>query len=120
MPNASTVFRWLNLHEEFSKNLARARETMADYISFQIMDIADEQDKDWYESKFGPRVNPEAVMRSKVRIDARVKLMQMLKPKTYGEKLALEHTGEIKTVIVPAPAKDQAPRPASQPQFDEE
>ena len=55
----------------------------------------------------------------KLRIDTRIRLMTKLMPKSYGDKL--EHTGEIgiKTVIVPAPAKSDAARPAATPDFEE-
>lgn len=91
MPGYSTVMRWQKDNPEFRDNLARAREDMADYISHQIIGIADEQKDDWYNTKFGPVFNKEAAARSRIRIDARLKLMQMLKPKSYGQKL--QHSG---------------------------
>ena len=93
MPGYSTIYQWKDKHPEFAENLARAREDMADYISHQIIAIADEQSEDWVDTKFGPVLNKEAVARSRVRIDARLKMMQLLKPKSYGEKVALQHSG---------------------------
>lgn len=116
MPNCSTVFAWSHRDAEFSKNLARAREACADYISHQILDIADEQNKDWKQGKYGLQVDKEAIERSKVRIDTRIKLMQMLKPKSYGPKLDVSGELGIKTVMVPADPPKPAPVPPK-PEF---
>lgn len=89
MPDYSTVMRWQKSNAEFRDNLARAREDMADFVSHQLIAIADEQSEDWVNTKFGPVFNKEAAARSRIRIEARLKLMQLLKPKSYGEKLGI-------------------------------
>ena len=41
MPNKATVFRWLNLHAEFSDQYARAREEQAESLADEIVHLAD-------------------------------------------------------------------------------
>ncbi len=91
MPDVSTVFRWTYKNEEFRNNLAHARETCADFLSHQIIEIADEQNEDWFETNHGKMFNKEAAARSRIRIDARLKMMQLLKPKSYSDKMQIEH-----------------------------
>lgn len=81
MPALSTVFRWLTIHPEFSDQYARAREEQAEALADEITDIADTE---------------EDVQRAKVRIDARKWVAGKLRPKKYGDKTQLEHSGEMK------------------------
>ena len=69
-------------------------------------------------TEFGPRVNAEHIQRSKLRIETRLKLLAKWNPKKYGDKLALEGEIGIRTVLVPKPVKDTAPRPATTPDFE--
>src|SRR5436853_6196862 len=41
MPDARTVFRWLEANESFRQQYARAREAQADALADEIVDIAD-------------------------------------------------------------------------------
>jgi hypothetical protein len=101
MPGQTTVFKWLRQHEEFAKQYARARETQADALFDEILDIADNGSNDWMErhddegGNIGWRENGEALNRSKIRIDARKWMAGKLRPKVYGEKLDVEHSGGV-------------------------
>lgn len=96
MPSKSTVFKWLSIHAEFADKYARARETQADAIFDEILDIADDGRNDWMERKdaedenLGWRENGEALRRSQLRIDARKWMAGKLRPKKYGEKLEID------------------------------
>jgi hypothetical protein len=74
---------------EFREDLLRARDVRAD-IAFgeQILDIADNTADDWsYNPKSGKlSVNKEAMVRSKIRIEARQFHMSRLHRQTWGEK----------------------------------
>ncbi|MFA7278739.1 MAG: hypothetical protein WC100_01430 [Sterolibacterium sp.] len=72
----TTVLRWLQKHEDFGANYARARESRADLIADQILDIADDV------------TVPSDVAR--VRIDARKWYAGKLKPKAYGDAVTLK------------------------------
>jgi len=95
MPNKATVFRWLAAHAEFRDQYARAREAQADTLADELLDIADDGDNDWMERKgedgqsLGWKENGEAIQRSKLRVDTRKWIASKLKPKKYGEKLAV-------------------------------
>ena len=99
MPAASTVFRWLTLHKDFSEQYARAREIQADLLFDDVLDIADDGTNDWMQranadGTLGDAVlNGEHVQRSKLRVDARKWMAGKLAPKKYGERVVNEHTG---------------------------
>lgn len=101
MPNRATVFRWLAKHEEFRDQYARAKEEQADTLADEILDIADDGTNDWMEKKsaegenIGWRENGEAIRRSQLRVEARKWIAAKLKPKKYGEKLDLNHSGHV-------------------------
>ena len=59
------------------------------------MEIADDSTNDWVETKFGPQLNREAIERTRLRIDARKWMMARILPKKYGDKLDLNHSGEV-------------------------
>lgn len=80
MPNASTVCRWLANNEEFRKQYAHARDAQADTIADETLAIADDAALDPQDRR--------------VRIDTRKWLAAKLKPKAYGEKVALTGGGE--------------------------
>ena len=99
MPAASTVFKWLNEQPSFSEQYARAREAQADTIFDEILDIADDARNDWMERRgeedAGWQANGEHIQRSKLRIDARKWMAGKLRPKKYGEKIDIEHSGAM-------------------------
>ena len=105
MPSVGTVCRWLSEDRAFAEQYARAREAQADAIFDEILDIADDSSNDWIDTKDGERFNAEAAARSRIRIDARKWMAGKLRPKVYGEKVDVEHSGNlavetIKRVIV--------------------
>jgi hypothetical protein len=91
MPNKATVFRWLIAHQEFSDQYACARDTQADVLADEIIDIADESMNDSFVDENGiTRTNQDAIARSRLRVDARKWVASKLKPKVYGEKSSVE------------------------------
>ena len=105
MPNRATVFRWLNLHEEFSDQYARAREEQAETLADEIVGIADEEVTFVKKSKHGGEdeegeqevaFDSAAVARNRLRMDARKWVASKLKPKKFGDKIdvdaKLDHT----------------------------
>lgn len=99
MPARSTVFKWLAESETFSDMYARAREEQADAIFDEILNIADDGRNDWMERRgeedAGWVTNGENIQRAKLRIEARKWMAGKLRPKKYGEKLELEHGGQV-------------------------
>lgn len=84
-PSAATICRWLaeGRNAWFAEQYTRAREAQADAIFDEILDIADE-------TKGGAN---EDVQSARVRIDARKWMAGKLRPKVYGEKVDLTHSG---------------------------
>ena len=92
MPNKATVFRWLASNKSFSDQYTRARETQADTIVDEILDIADDGSNDWMrrngkDGEPGWQENGEAMRRSQIRIDARKWMAGKMRPKVYSDKL---------------------------------
>lgn len=99
MPSKTSVFRWLADNEAFRDQYARARETQADALFDDVLEIADNARNDWMERRgeedAGWVANGEHIQRSKLRIDARKWMAGKLRPKVYGEKQEIEHTGSM-------------------------
>lgn len=97
MPNKATVFRWLANDLSFSDQYARARDTQADTLFDDIINIADDGRNDWMERKdadeanIGWRENGEALRRSQLRVDARKWMAGKLRPKKYGDKIEVDN-----------------------------
>lgn len=102
MPSARTVFAWLRQYPEFSQQYARAKEDCADALAEEMLDIADDGSNDWYEQQITEGVvlkkpDTEHINRSRLRVDTRKWIASKLKPKKYGEKLDIAHSGSIET-----------------------
>lgn len=99
MPDASTVFRWLAANEEFREQYARARETQADAMLEEILQIADDGQNDTYTDENGnTRTDQDVIARSRLRVDTRKWAMSKMAPKKYGDKLDLNHGGKVDLV----------------------
>lgn len=89
MPHKTTVYRWLlsdnDLHDEFRTNYALAREIQYQSMADELMDIADDGTNDYVVSNSEEgdlcRVNPEAIGRSRLRVDTRKWFMSKVLPK---------------------------------------
>ena len=101
LPSKALVFAWLGQDADFLDKYARAREAQADAVFDEILTIADDGRNDWMERKnaegqnIGWMENGEALRRSQLRIDARKWMAGKLKPKKYGDRLDLNHSGHI-------------------------
>jgi hypothetical protein len=77
-PDKATVFRWIAAKKDFRDQYARARETQADALADEILDIADKA---------------EDAAKARLQVDARKWLAGKLRPKVYGDKVSTEVTG---------------------------
>lgn len=90
LPASSTVFKWLNDIPAFSEQYARAREAQADVLFDEILTIADDGRNDSYTDDEGNvRTDHDVIARSRLRVDARKWMAGKLRPKKYGDKLAI-------------------------------
>jgi terminase small subunit-like protein len=95
MPGMSTLFRWLDEHDSFREQYARARELQAHLYAEVRMEIASENPKIEIPTKFGSYTATDAagVARNRLRYDAASKHAGQLNPKKYGERIQQEHSG---------------------------
>lgn len=92
-PDLSTIFSWMRLYPDFLKQYEKAKEESADALVEEMFDIADNWNNDWMEvnDPDNPwyKMNGEAIQRSRLRVDIRKWVASKLKPKKYGDKLAI-------------------------------
>jgi len=95
MPVQSAVYEWLLRHPEFAEQYTRAREEQADTLADEIIAIADEQpDIVVVTDKTGKviehKLDGAFLQWQKNRIEARKWTAMKLKPKKYGDRVAVE------------------------------
>jgi hypothetical protein len=96
MPDRSTVYDWLLRHPEFADQYTRAREEQADTYADEIIAIADEQPEiiAVVDKKTGALIEHKLdgafLQWQKNRIEARKWTAMKLKPKKYGDRMAVE------------------------------
>lgn len=96
MPAPSTICLWLSQDEAFAERYARAKEIQMENLAEEILEIAEDGSNDWMKNRFGEDVlNAEHVQRSRLRIDSRKWLMSKLAPKKYGDKIDVQHGGNL-------------------------
>lgn len=95
-PAISSVMKWLANNSTFAEQYARAKEEQADTLADEIVEIADEAIYENVEVDgvlLGVRFDSTAVARNRLRVDARKWAASKLKPKKYGERQQMEHSG---------------------------
>lgn len=99
-PNVDTLFHWLSKRDHpFSEQYAHARSVQAELLADELIELADDDSGDVTGEPRMP--NSVAVQRSRLRVDTRKWVASKLLPKKYGDKQEIEHSGEIKQVLVP-------------------
>lgn len=100
MPSKRTIMYWLRIHAEFKKLYDIACVERSEAYAEEIVDIADDGSNDWMEreldnGKSVTVVDHEHIQRSRLRVEARKWICAKMKPRKYGEKIELEHTGSL-------------------------
>ena len=96
MPDRTVVYDWLLRHPEFANQYTRAREEQADTLADEIIAIADEQPEviAVVDKKTGALIEHKLdgafLQWQKNRIEARKWTAMKLKPKKYGDRMAVE------------------------------
>ncbi len=85
-PDSNTFYRWMIQNPALRELYARSKEDQTQLIEDEMLSIAD---------RANIRGQHDCVERSKLQIETRKWLMGKLKPKKYGEKQTLEHSGEV-------------------------
>lgn len=108
MPCPNTVRSWAERDPALSERIARAREDGEDWLAAECLSIADDGTNDWMErlnkdgEAVGYALNGEAVARSKLRVETRLKLLAKWNPKKYGDFQRNEITGKDGKDLIPA------------------
>lgn len=104
-----TVYDWMDANKEFAANIARARDSGYDHIADDCMAIADCGINDKRIDDNGNEViDNEAIQRSKLRVETRLKLLAKWSPKKYGDKQQIEHSGELNLAATLAERRKKA------------
>ncbi len=95
-----TISQWAAEDAKFAELYARAKMARLEAMADELVDISDEGVNDWYDRELDSggvvqAPDHEHIARSKLRVDTRKWLLSKLVPKQYGDKLAVEHSGEI-------------------------
>lgn len=80
MPGRTTVYRWMAENPEFGTRIARAREGLADYVAWQILEMASKSTN-------------ETANADRVKLAAWQWHAARLAPKRYSEKMITELSG---------------------------
>ena len=101
LPDRVTVNIWRRRYPEFRSKYAQAKCEQIEFMTEEILEIADDATNDWmeqYDKNQGCvswRVNGEHIQRSRVRIDTRKWLAAKLVPKVYGELIKEEQKDDM-------------------------
>lgn len=105
MPARTTVIKWvLDDRDGFADQYARAKAVGIDEFADETIEIADtpapgviETDKIGVAGPYTEVQRRDAIEHRRLQVDTRKWYVSKLAPKLYGDKLALEHSGEIGT-----------------------
>ena len=117
MPDRVTVYRWLQRHDAFRNEYARAREAMMDYYADLIRDIAFDDSGDFFIEDGRTVADHARVQRARLKVDALKWIASKLAPRQYGDKPELPPIGtgnditRIERVIISWKDPDPAPPP---------
>lgn len=84
MPGRTTVYDWMEADEHFAEQFRAARARGVHALAEDCLEIAD-----------GPAPDAVAVADKRVRIDTRLRLAGKWLPSVYGEKVDVNHSGEV-------------------------
>jgi hypothetical protein len=101
-PGLTTIYKWMAENPEFAKDSGRARLLSADtYVDAALNEAHThrlgtvETERETKDGTFKESKVIDNVERSKLIVQALFKRAGQLDPKKYGDKSAVEHSGEI-------------------------
>lgn len=100
-PGTAQIKQWRLDEPEFEAEWLQAKETLADTFVEEIIEIADDRQGDYVTTEHGVEFDSEHVQRARLKIDARKWVAARLRPKKYGDKVALTDPegGPLQVVI---------------------
>lgn len=103
-PHWTVVVRYLEKDKEFQARYRQARIAGMDAIAEDTIAMVDE----YPERIQGDRIDPGWVQWRRIQIEQRLKLLAKWDPKRYGDKVGLDHSGDI-TLNVTTGVPDDTP-----------
>jgi hypothetical protein len=99
MPSDGAVRHWVETdYQGFAARYAQARARGVERLADEILELSDDGSRDVKVLPDGREiVDYEVVARSRLRVDSRKWLLSKLLPKQYGDRVDLNHSGEIST-----------------------
>ena len=88
MPTRTLVENELKSDADFVGQYARACEAREDYLFEDILSLSDDVNED-----------PAAIAKARLQMDARKWVLGKMRPKKYGDKLDLNHSGDMKVIL---------------------
>lgn len=105
MPGPGTFLGWVGKHDTLEKRYVRAMEIRAEHLAEEIHELADQEPPatvSIIDGKTIERVDVSWLARQRLRIDVRKWTASKLKPKKYGDRVALTD-GEGKPLATAPP-----------------
>ena len=97
-PSWRTIYNWLDKDSEFSSRFTQVRMMGADAIAEEALELIDTPPV-LTGSEESPKLDNAHVNWMRNRADLRLKLLAKWFPQRYGDRVGLDHTGDIKLVI---------------------
>ena len=91
MPDRKSIRRWVKTNPEFATLFSEAKEDAADAFAEELIDIADEE----VPLDERGRLDAGVVQKQRLKVDTRKWIASKLKPKSYGDKLDVAHSGNV-------------------------
>lgn len=91
MPDRKSIRRWVKTNPEFAIIFNEAKEDAADAFAEELIDIADEE----VPLDERGRLDAGVVQKQRLKVDTRKWIASKLKPKSYGDKLDVAHSGNV-------------------------
>ena len=89
-PSHMSFIRWTVEDEGFRALYTRAKEEQAEILAEQIIDISDDDSLDiGFKEDGTPFIKGDNIQRARLRVESRKWIASKLKPKKYGDKLAV-------------------------------
>jgi hypothetical protein len=97
LPSRSAVYMHLAANADFAVRYGRAKFAATEALADEIMEIADESNADWKQTRAGAKPDREVTERSKLRVETRKWLMARLSPTKYGDRTIISDGKEAQT-----------------------
>jgi len=111
-PGREQLYQHIAKDPEVAGRIARARAEGADAIAEEALAIADDSSGDVKVDEHGNEsCDTEFVQRSKLRFEARMRLLAKWNSGRYGDKSHVEHSGKVSLEQLLAETAQQSPPP---------